>query len=193
MKKALIIVDVQYDFLAGGSLAVSGGRSLARRLGDYIATSDYDVYATTQDWHINPGEHFSDEPDFVDTWPPHCVADTHGAQIARPVLEGLGVAAFNSPHLVDVVQVYKGAWTAAYSGFEGYTRDGLSLEDALRNLGVTHVEITGIATDHCVLATTLDAEKKGFDTTLLSQYTVGVNAHRVAEVYENLPNTIHVK
>ena len=77
MKPALIIVDVQYDFCPGGALGTERGNEVAAK----IATlqQDYDTVVATQDWHIDPGSHFSQSPDFVDSWPVHCVAESHGA------------------------------------------------------------------------------------------------------------------
>lgn len=160
--KALVIVDLQNDFISG-SLAVPGGEGVAKKISEYLATDpDYDVVVTTQDWHINPGDHFSDTPDFKDTWPQHCVAGTHGAWLSDELSSWTGA-----------VQFYKGQHSAAYSGFEGFA-DGVDLEEFLSRKGVVEVDVVGIATDFCVKATALDSVKAGFRTTVLLNYTAAV-------------------
>ncbi|MGN2641312.1 isochorismatase family protein [Nocardia takedensis] len=163
MSRALIIVDVQNDFCEGGSLAVAGGAAVAADISDHVAGTDYAEVVATRDHHIDPGAHFSDDPDYVDSWPPHCRVGTPGAQF-HPNLD-LGP--------VDAV-FSKGEYSAAYSGFEGSTEDGVSLAEWLRGRGVDAVDIVGIATDHCVRATALDAVSAGFDTTVLLNLTAGV-------------------
>lgn len=178
MSKALVIVDVQNDFVEGGSLAVFGGRDLAARIGRFLTKNDftdYDYIATTQDWHIEPGDHFSSTPDFVDSWPVHCVAHTEGANIVESLQKAL--------HGHVNFAVKKGQFEAAYSGFEGVSEDGTLLGDALRSVGVTDVDVVGIASEHCVLATALDAQRQGFKTTVFPKLTVGINVERVTEVF----------
>lgn len=161
--RALIVVDVQNDFCEGGSLAVAGGTAVARAINTLLAgLHGYGHVVATKDFHIDPGSHFSDHPDFVDSWPPHCVAGSTGADFAAE----LDPAPFEAVFL-------KGAHTAAYSGFEG-TCDGVSLADWLHNHGVDAVDIAGIATDYCVRATARDAVRAGFDTRVLVDLTAGV-------------------
>jgi nicotinamidase/pyrazinamidase len=168
-KTALIVVDVQNDFCEGGSLAVTGGAGVASAITEHLrANRDrYEAVVTTQDWHIDPGAHFDDSPDYVDTWPAHCVADTPGAEFHRNF----------DPSAADA-QFRKGHQSAAYSGFEAMTtdRDGApqALAPWLRARGVEEVEVVGIATDHCVRATALDAASEGFETTVLLDMTAGV-------------------
>jgi nicotinamidase/pyrazinamidase len=150
--RALIIVDVQNDFCEGGSLAVDGGADVARR----ISADGYDVVVATQDFHIDPGEHFEE-------WPVHCVAGSRGADL-HPELDTTAVEAV----------FRKGRDRAAYSGFEGATDDGTTLADHLRSRGVTDVDVVGIATDHCVRATALDAAGAGFTTRVLLDLCAGV-------------------
>jgi nicotinamidase/pyrazinamidase len=166
--KALLIVDVQNDFCEGGSLAVSGGTGVARAISGYLAGPDrdrYDHVAATQDYHVDPGGHFSDEPDFIVTWPPHCVVGTPGADFHPRLDPGAFEAVFR-----------KGARSAAYSGFEGADADGTPLAAWLRQRGITAVDIAGIATDHCVRATATDAATAGFATRVLLDLTAGVAA-----------------
>ncbi|WP_424891701.1 isochorismatase family protein [Streptomyces sp. XH2] len=169
MQRALIIVDVQNDFCEGGSLAVAGGADVAAAITDLVgeATAGYRHIVATRDHHIDPGTHFSAEPDYETTWPPHCVAGTEGSgfhpNFAPVIASGAIDAVFD-----------KGAYAAAYSGFEGTDENGVSLADWLRERGVTEVDVVGIATDHCVRATALDAAREGFSTQVLLDLTAGV-------------------
>ncbi|MFE3546832.1 isochorismatase family protein [Nocardia sp. NPDC059177] len=163
MARGLVIVDVQNDFCEGGSLAVAGGAAVATAISAHLARTRYDAVVATRDWHIDPGAHFSDTPDYVDSWPPHCRVGTPGADF-HPNLD-----------LTTVEEVFgKGEYTAAYSGFEGAAADGTTLTDWLRARGIDSVDVVGIATDHCVRATALDAHTAGFDTTVLLDLTAGV-------------------
>ncbi|MFF3646194.1 nicotinamidase [Streptomyces sp. NPDC002564] len=171
MRRALIVVDVQNDFCEGGSLAVDGGADVAAAITELIgqAPAGYRHVVATRDSHIDPGAHFSDHPDYVDSWPPHCVAGTEGIgfhpNFAPAVASGAIDAVFD-----------KGAYSAAYSGFEGADENGLSLARWLRERGITEVDVVGIATDHCVRATAVDAAREGFRTTVLLDLTAGVGA-----------------
>ena len=162
MTRALIIVDVQNDFCEGGSLAVAGGASVAARISEALRTPQWDHIVATKDTHIEPGTHFHETPDFVSSWPQHCVAGTPGAEF-HPALDTERIEAVFE----------KGHYAAAYSGFEGQS-DGISLADWLRRHNVTEVDIVGIATDHCVRATALDAVEQGFRTRVLLDLTAGV-------------------
>jgi nicotinamidase/pyrazinamidase len=163
--RALIIVDVQVDFCEGGSLAVAGGAAVAQRLTAYLAerSGSYDAVVATRDHHVDPGRHFSSHPDFLTTWPVHCVAGTPGAAF-YPLLDPAGIEA-----VFD-----KGEWAAAYSGFEGRERNGAGLGEWLRGRGIARVDIAGIATDYCVRATALDALKQRLVTSVLEDLTAGV-------------------
>lgn len=167
MTKALVIVDYQYDFVEGGSLAVAGGRALAPKIANIL--DGYDIIALTQDWHIDPGDHWSDNPDYVDSWPVHCKANTPGANIVAE----LGNAV-NKLDQDKVNYFRKGQYQASYSGFEGRDIQGNSLADWLRDSGITEIDIVGIALDYCVKATALDLQPL-FDTTVLGDYTVAVH------------------
>jgi nicotinamidase/pyrazinamidase len=161
--RALVVVDVQNDFCEGGSLAVAGGAATAAAISQWIRTAGYDHVVATRDHHIDPGAHFSDAPDFVDSWPPHCRRGTPGASF-HPELDVAPIEAVFS----------KGEHAAAYSGFEGAEPGGSGLADWLRARDVDAVEIVGIATDHCVRATALDAVAAGFPTTVLLDLCAGV-------------------
>ena len=174
MSRALIVVDVQNDFCEGGSLAVDGGAAVARSVTELInAERDrWDHVVATRDWHIDPGLHFSAEPDFRDSWPPHCVVGTPGSHFHPDFEHTLAEAVFD-----------KGAYEAAYSGFEGSSGE-TSLAEWLREHGVDTVDVVGIATDHCVRATALDAVEEGFGTTVLLDYTAAVAEETRARTLE---------
>ncbi|WP_028707383.1 isochorismatase family protein [Propionicicella superfundia] len=175
MNTALIVVDVQNDFCEGGSLAVAGGASVAARIGELLRSDHgYALVVATRDHHIDPGSHFSDSPDYVDSWPPHCVVGTPGADL-HP---GLGDPVFAA--IFD-----KGEYTAAYSGFEGSHR-GKPLVEYLREEGIRAVDVCGIATDYCVKATALSAACYGFATTVLADLTAAVDPSRLDEVWLKL-------
>jgi nicotinamidase/pyrazinamidase len=191
MSRALIIVDVQNDFCEGGSLAVAGGADVAGAISEYVDAhhSEFDHIVATQDWHIDPGAHFSETPDFKDSWPRHCVAGTRGAEL-HPDLD------------TEYIQAYfqKGQFTAAYSGFEGLLApedavptgdrqpgslpadadafapadDAIGLDDWLQSHDVEDVVVVGIATDYCVMATALDAVQAGYSVTVLRSLTAGI-------------------
>jgi nicotinamidase/pyrazinamidase len=163
MSRALVVVDIQNDFCEGGALAVAGGAAVAAAVSAYIANADYDHVVATRDVHRDADPHFAAEPDFVDTWPAHCVAGSPGMQF-HPAFD-----------LQQVEAVFdKGAPAAANSGFEGHDTDGMALADWLREHGVNSVDIAGFATDHCVRATALDAVQQGFATTVLLDLTAGL-------------------
>jgi nicotinamidase/pyrazinamidase len=191
MSRALIIVDVQNDFCEGGSLAVAGGADVAGAISEYVDAhhSEFDHIVATQDWHVDPGAHFSETPDFKESWPPHCVAGTRGAEL-HPDLD------------TEYIQAYfqKGQFTAAYSGFEGLlapedavptgdrqpgslpadadafapAEDAIGLDDWLQSHDVEDVVVVGIATDYCVMATALDAVQAGYSVTVLRSLTAGI-------------------
>ncbi|MGW2698491.1 nicotinamidase [Streptomyces sp. NPDC001340] len=182
MRRALIVVDVQNDFCEGGSLAVSGGADVAAAITELIgqaAGTCYRHVVATRDHHIAPGGHFADNPDFVHSWPAHCVAGTEGVgfhpNFAPAVASGAVDAVFE-----------KGAYSAAYSGFEGADENGLSLAEWLRERHIDEVDVVGIATDHCVRATALDAAREGFRTQVLLDLTAGVSRETTDRALEEL-------
>jgi nicotinamidase/pyrazinamidase len=173
-RRALIIVDVQNDFCEGGSLPVTGGLAVAERIATYLHTPGmaYDLIVASRDWHtpgdINGG-HFPAEgatPDYNETWPVHCVADTYGALFAPPLAVALG-------SFVDVI-VSKGMGEPAYSAFHGVADHATTLTETLRRHGIEIVDVCGIATDYCVKATALDALAMGFTVNLLPGLHAGV-------------------
>ena len=165
MGRALIIVDVQNDFCEGGSLAVGGGADVAAAISLMLVerAGHWDHIVATKDYHVDPGTHFGHPPNFVTSWPEHCLVGTHGAEL-HPNL---------TTEPIEAV-FHKGEHVAAYSGFEGHTDGGGRLADWLRRHGVDSVDVVGIATDHCVRATALDAAREGFATTVRLELTAGV-------------------
>jgi nicotinamidase/pyrazinamidase len=174
--RALIVVDVQNDFCEGGSLPVTGGAALAKAITAYLtAGTDYRHVVATQDFHIDPGDHFSDRPDYSSSWPPHCLAGSSGAQF-HPSLDS---ARFDAVFR-------KGAYDAGYSGFEGVDDSGTSLAEWLAQHDVDQVDVVGIATDHCVRRTAEDAAHAGLGTRVLLDLTAGVGEESTAAAIEAL-------
>ena len=168
MSRALLIVDVQNDFTEGGALAVTGGDAVAARITDFLAAhaAGYEVIIASRDWHDAEGDnggHFAEAPDFVDSWPVHCVADTDGA-------------AYDPLLVTEAVthHVRKGQGKPAYSMFEGVTDDGDTVAAVLTVAGVLSADVVGIATDHCVRASALDAIAHGVRVRVLTDLIAGV-------------------
>jgi nicotinamidase/pyrazinamidase len=171
MTKALFIIDVQNDFCEGGSLAVQGGAAVAERITKLLKSNPnaYDVVIASRDWHDagnDNGGHFAPEgqsPDYVNNWPVHCVSGTHGAEY-HPNLD---------TSLIDV-QIIKGMGKPSYSIFEGVTPEGKPIADVLKDLEISEVDVAGLATDYCVLASSLDAKHAGLDVNVLTDLVAGV-------------------
>ncbi|GAA2098913.1 isochorismatase family protein [Microlunatus panaciterrae] len=176
MNRALIVVDVQRDFCEGGSLAVAGGAAVAAAISELLeGDHGYRHVLATRDHHIDPGSHFSAHPDFVDSWPPHCVVGTPGVELHDQLTFRGFEAVFD-----------KGEYTAAYSGFEGRDVTGVGLADWLSQHAVDEVDVCGIATDYCVRATAFDAAAAGFLTTVLASLTAAVDPQRIDETWAAL-------
>lgn len=167
--RALLIVDVQRDFTEGGALACAGGSQVAADISELLHREDngYGLVVASRDWH-NPGEdnggHFAAEPDFVNTWPVHCVAGSAGAQY-HPNLDAAAID----------VEVFKGMGEPAYSAFEGRSEDGQCLATLLRAHGADSLDVVGIATDYCVRASARDALAAGFEVRVITGLTAAVN------------------
>lgn len=181
MNKALLVVDVQNDFCEGGSLAVSGGAAVAKKISEYLNSTDYDLVVASRDWHDsdnNNSGHFADassDPDYKNSWPVHCVANSDGAKY-HPNLD------------LNLIQahVYKGQGAHGYSAFEGVTEDGGTLEQLLKNENINQLDVVGIATDHCVLASALDAKKLGLSVRVISSLTAGVSPESTEQAIDSL-------
>jgi nicotinamidase/pyrazinamidase len=173
MTRALLIIDVQNDFTEGGALGVDGGAAIAAAITAHLAAHPeaYDVVIASRDWHDGDndnGGHFALDaaPDFAGTWPVHCVSGTDGAEYHAALDTGL----------IDI-HVRKGQGVPAYSIFEGTVSDGRGFAAALDDLGVTALDIVGIATDYCVRASALDAAATGRPVRVLSNLVAGVAPH----------------
>jgi nicotinamidase/pyrazinamidase len=181
MARALLVIDVQNDFCEGGALAVEGGAQVARKISSYLETANYDLVVASRDWHdadsTNSG-HFAgagSEPNYTTTWPVHCVADTEGANY-HPNL---------STAKIDV-DIYKGQGQNGYSIFEGVTSKGQSFADLLDSKAITEVDVVGIATDHCVLASATDSKKHGLTVRVISSLTAGVSAESTEKAIDQM-------
>lgn len=168
MTTALVVVDVQNDFCEDGSLPVTGGREIARKVYNLLSSPGiddrYDFKIATKDFHVDPGGHWSPSPDFKNSWPVHCRAGSWGADFAKPLEYRLFDAVF-----------YKGRSEAAYSGFQGFHRKTLEpLQDWLRARDVHHLFVCGLATDYCVRETAVDGRVNGYDVTFISALSAGV-------------------
>jgi nicotinamidase/pyrazinamidase len=182
VNRALIVVDVQNDFCSGGSLAVEGGDRVAARITDWLETQRdrYELIVATMDWHpaSDPAtdfEHFSDDPDFVHTWPPHCVQGTLGARLHENLRLREGS-----------VIVRKGQTTAAYSGFEGHDDHGVTLAEVLRQKAIDEIDVVGLATDYCVKATALDARTAELKVRVLLPLVAGVDPDTTARSLDEM-------
>ncbi len=170
MTAALFLVDVQNDFTEHGALGVTGGDAVARRISDFLAAhaDDYSLIVASRDWHDggnDNGGHFSDEPDFVTTWPVHCVAGTFGADYD----EG-----FDTTRVTHHIK--KGQGKPAYSLFEGIGDDGVSADELLAIHDIVDIDVAGIATDYCVRASALDALATGRGVRVLTDLIAGVHS-----------------
>ncbi|MCT1591017.1 isochorismatase family protein [Kocuria palustris] len=196
MRTALIVVDVQNDFCEDGSLAVDGGSDVAAAISEHIEQhhGDYEAIVGTLDWHISPGSHFSEDPDFRTSWPVHCVAETKGADT-------------HDEFETDRIEAWfrKGEYEAAYSGFEGVLapetstplgaveeddeaedEEPIGLDDWLRDREIEAVDIVGLAADHCVRATALDAADAGYETRVLLSLSAAVSPDSLEDVIDEL-------
>jgi nicotinamidase/pyrazinamidase len=182
---ALIVVDVQKDFCEGGALAVAGGNAVAEKIAAYLPRR-YDVLVFSQDWHSPLSDdptgncgHFAippAEPDFKDTWPEHCTASSTGAELHDSLTQWL--------RWERSLLVRKGQGVPAYSAFEGSVQSrigglssrfkGAALASVLRGLGITYVDVCGLAYDHCVKQTALSSAQAGFDTSVFAGFTASV-------------------
>jgi nicotinamidase/pyrazinamidase len=180
MTRALLIVDVQNDFTEGGALGVSGGVATAEHITAFLHghPDDYDLVVASRDWHHGEddnGGHFAADPDFVTTWPVHCVAGTPGAEY-HPALDTARID----------VHVRKGQGEPAYSAFQGRDDEGRALADVLAAAAVDAIDVVGIATDHCVRASALDGLTAGLQVRVFEDLVAGVapgsSAAAIAEV-----------
>lgn len=183
MKKVLLVVDVQNDFCEGGRLGVEGGNDVARLAAWRARADDYEIVVASQDWHdpdSTNGGHIAltEQPDYALTWPAHCTAGTWGAELHPTFAEALEAA--------NGVTVKKGRGRPSYSAFEGEISTGITLSHLLAEFEVTHLDVVGIATDHCVKETVLDALKEEFSVRVFTDTCAGVDEQRSAEALETM-------
>ena len=180
--RLLIIVDVQNDFCEGGALGVDGGGAVAERIAEFVREhgGDYDRILASQDWHrgdTDNGGHFAvppAAPDFVDTWPVHCVADTEGAAL-HPAIAAV-------EDRVEVV--HKGHGVPSYSVLEGTV---VGTGDSVQALVPgCEIDVVGLAYDFCVRATALGSREAGASVRVLREMTAAVHPSGVAELEEEL-------
>lgn len=191
MSKALFIVDVQNDFTERGALGVAGGDEVAARITRFLAShaEDYEIIVASRDWHDgdndNGGHFATGEPDFIDSWPVHCVGGTYGAQYDD---------VFDTSSVTHHLK--KGQGKPAYSLFEGVADDGTTAAQLLDAHGIIDIDVVGLATDYCVRASALDAIAHGRRVRVFTDLVAGVHpessdkalaeiAHAGAELVES--------
>jgi nicotinamidase/pyrazinamidase len=181
MRNALLVVDVQVDFVEGGSLGVKGGLTTAAMIARHVRhfRNEYQFIVASRDYHENAPDHISDHPDFVNTWPPHCMVGTPGAAFV-PTIQNL----VREKHIQTVVT--KGRNHAAYSAFEGLDPRGHYLLDVLKENRIDHIDVCGIATDYCVRASALDAKKNDFQVRVLVNLCAAVNEETGQKALEDM-------
>lgn len=173
MNRALILVDCQRDFIEGGALAVAGGEAVTEAIAAYVVAhgteDDYTLIVATKDFHPDRADfgHFAADPDYRDTWPPHCVQGSTGVEFAP------AIGQLDADDWIDAV-FYKGTESAAYSGFEG-DHLGVSLDSYLRTHEIEAVDVVGLAFDYCVAATAIDAVTHGYQTRVVRDLTAAVH------------------
>lgn len=210
--RALVIVDVQNDFCDDGPLATETGAEIAAKISEYLEENSnrYSAIVATRDWHVDPGTHFAAslgedaQPDFVTTWPIHCLAGTTGAEL-HDNLES---------EFIDA-QFLKGRYDDSYSGFDGLIGDpdtvvadapsgaagpygataagasaieddALTLDEWLNENQIEELTIVGIATDHCVKATAIDAADAGYDVNVLLNLCAPVSEDAVQDAVDEM-------
>jgi nicotinamidase/pyrazinamidase len=188
MPRALLIIDVQNDFCEGGALAVAGGAAVAGKISKFLESSSYDLVVASRDWHDadnNNSGHFAEpgsEPNYKTNWPVHCVAETAGAQY-HPNLNAEAIGE----------HIFKGQGQNGYSIFEGITKGGQSFAQLLQQNQIAEVDVVGIATDHCVLASAMDSKSHGLKVRVISSLTAGVSEDSTeAAIDQMIDNGIEV-
>jgi len=181
MRNALLAVDLQADFVQGGSLSVPNGLQVAAQVARHIRhfRTEYQFVVASRDYHEDPADHFSATPDYINTWPPHCVIGTPGAAFVPPVANLV-----REKYIQAIVS--KGRHAAAYSAFEGVDARGHPLLDVLKEQRIDHIDVCGIATDYCVRASALDARKNEFQVRVLVNLCAAVTEATGLQALEEL-------
>jgi nicotinamidase/pyrazinamidase len=162
MRNALLVVDLQNDFIEGGSLPVPGGTQLAAHVARHVRhfRSEYAFVVATRDVHEDPVDHFADQPDYISTWPKHGIVGTSGAALCTPIFNLV------REKLIQAV-LDKGRHAAAVSAFEAQDPRGHMLVDVLREQRIDHIDICGLITEYCIRASALDARQHEFQVRVL--------------------------
>lgn len=182
-RTALIVVDVQNDFLPGGALAVPRGDEVVSPINRLMSDRSYAIVIATQDWHPpghgsfasqHTGRRVYEQVELAGLpqtlWPDHCVQDTPGAALA-PGLDASGIHRIIRKGTDPTVDSYSGF-------FDNARRRATGLAEVLREAGVSRVHVVGLASDYCVKFTALDARHLGFETAVLVHACRGVELHR---------------
>jgi nicotinamidase/pyrazinamidase len=181
MSTALFIVDVQNDFTERGALGVAGGDEVAERITRFLVAhaADYEIIVASRDWHDadndNGGHFAAGEPDFIDTWPVHCVGGTYGADYDE---------VFDTSAVTHHLK--KGQGKPAYSLFEGVAEDGTTAAQLLERHGIIDIDVVGLATDYCVRASALDAIEHGRHVRVFTDLIAGVHPDSSARALEEI-------
>jgi len=180
MRNALLVVDVQVDFAEGGALGVNGGLQVAAMIARHLRhfKNEYQFVVASRDYHEDPTDHFSNTPDYLTTWPPHCVIGTPGAAFVPPI------ANLVREKLIQCV-VSKGRHGGAFSAFDALDTRGHPLLDVLKEERIDHIDVCGMATDYGVRLTALDARKNAFQVRVLVNLCAAVDeAHGLQALEE---------
>lgn len=184
MNKALVIVDMQNDYMEEGAVPVTNSNEVAERLAEFIdngGLAEYNSVIIIQTWHVEAGDHFSEDPDYVSSWPVHCLPRTWGSEISENLRQSL-MGFVNAT-------LRKGQFGPAYSAFDAVSEDGTSLEDVLLELRTTDVDIAGMLVEGSVSETAFDATERGFVTTVLTDVVTGSDPNRIEQIFNHeFPN-----
>lgn len=166
-KKALIVVDLQNDFMPGGSLGVALGHETVAAANKLMESGLYDVIVATQDWHPANHSSFKLNDPVNGIWPAHCIQNTNGAKFHNELV---------TDKINRVFQKGTNPKVDSYSGIQDNDKESKTgLADYLKDAGIEEVHVMGLATDYCVKATALDAISEGFNTVLLAYASRAVN------------------
>ena len=181
MRNALLVVDLQNDFVEGGALPVPSGTQVVAQVARHVRhfRSEYSFVVATRDLHEDPPDHFSDQPDYIKTWPPHGVRGTSGAVLCTPISNLV------REKIIGAV-MDKGRHAAAFSAFEAQDLRGHVLVDVLREQRVDHIDICGLITEYTILATALDARTYEFQVRILVNLCAAANPEAGLRAFEEM-------
>jgi nicotinamidase/pyrazinamidase len=181
MRNGLLVIDLQNDFLEGGSVPVPGGTQIAAQVARHIRhfRSEYSFVVATRDVHEDPPDHFADKPDYINTWPKHGLVGTQGATLCTPIFNLV------REKIIQVV-LDKGRHAGAVSAFEAQDLRGHLLVDVLREQRVDHIDVCGLITEYCVRASALDARKHEFQVRVLVNLCGAASPDNALRAYEDM-------